>query len=87
MARGQGLVIKQWAGESDETLHLTWQDTAGLAHEARLSQLARWIVSAERSGRSYALNIPGTTISAAHGDAHFHECVRALALFPAEASA
>ena len=71
----------------DETVLLTWQDTSGLAHEARLSQLARWIVTAERSGRSYALNIPSAVISAGHGDAHFHECLRALALFPAEAIA
>ena len=87
VARGQPLVIKQWAGETDETVHLTWQDTAGLAHEARLSQLARWIVAAERGGRSYALSIPGATISASRGDAHFHECLRALAVFPAEETA
>lgn len=86
-ARGQGLVTKQWAGESDETLLFTWQDTAGLGHEARLSQLARWIVTAERGGRSYALDVPGRAFPPGHGDAHFHECLRALALFPPEASA
>ncbi len=84
VARGQPLVIKQWAGEADETLLLTWQDTAGLPHEARLSQLARWIVTAERSGKNYALTIPGATIATGHGEPHFHECLRALALFPAE---
>ena len=87
VARGQPLAIKQWAGEADETVLLTWQDTSGLAHEARLCQLARWIVTAERSGRSYALNIPGAVIPAGRGDAHFHECLRALAIFPTEAPA
>ncbi len=87
VARGQPLAIKQWSGEADETVLLAWPDTAGLAHEARLSQLARWIVTAERSGRSYALDVPGTTLPAGRGDAHFHECLRALALFPAEPSA
>ena len=87
VARGQALATKQWAGEADETVLLRWEDTAGLAHEARLSQLARWIVTAERSSRSYALSIPGAAISAGHGDAHFHECLRALALFPEEAPA
>ena len=86
-ARGQGLFVKQWAGEADETLHLDWQDTAGLAHEARLSQLARWIVTAARHGRSYALDLPGTVIPTGHGDAHFHQCLRALAVFPPEVSA
>ena len=86
-ARGQGLVTKQWAGESDETVLLTWQDTAGLAHEARLSQLARWIVTAERGGRSYALEIFGWVLPPGHGDAHFHECLRSLALVPPEVPA
>ncbi len=84
VARGQPLVIKQWAGEADETLLLTWEDTAGLAHEARLSQLARWIVASERSGQNYALTMPGTALAAGRSDAHFHECLRALAAFPAE---
>ena len=83
-ARGQGLFVKQWAGEADETWHLDWLDTAGLAHEARLSQLARWIATAEPQGRSYALDLPGTVIPAGHGEAHFHRCLRALALFPRE---
>ncbi len=82
-ARGQGLFVKQWAGEADETLVFAWPDTAGLEHEARLSQLARWIVAAERSRKSYALEIPGTAISPGHSEAHFHECLRALATFPA----
>ena len=87
VARGQPLALKQWAGEADETLHLQWSDTAGLAHEARLSQLARWIVTAERRRQSHALSVPGADIRAGHGDAHFHECLRALAIFPAEDSA
>jgi uncharacterized protein (DUF58 family) len=84
VARGQGLVVKQWAGDADESLHFRWEDTAGLGHEARLSQLARWIVQAERQLRAYALTLPGTSIATAHGDAHFHECLRALAAFPKE---
>ena len=84
VARGHGLVIKQWAGEADECLHLAWADTAGLPHEARLSQLARWIVAAERASRAYSLAVPGSTIGAGRGDAHFHECLRVLAAFPRE---
>ena len=83
-ARGQGLFVKQWAGEADETLPFAWQDTAGLAHEDRLSQLARWIVTAERSGRSYSLELPNTVIPSGHGELHFHECLRQLARFPIE---
>jgi uncharacterized protein (DUF58 family) len=87
VARGQELVIKQWAGEADESLHLEWGDTAGLAHEARLSQLALWILRAEWAGRSYALAIPGATIETGRGAGHFHRCLRALAASPREGGA
>ena len=86
-ARGRGLAIKQWAGESDETLRFAWLDTAGLPHEARLSQLACWIATAERGGRSYALDVPGSNLPPGHGDAHFHACLRTLAAFPPETPA
>ena len=83
-ARGQELVIKQWAGEADETLQLRWSDTEGLAHEARISQLACWVTQAERTGRSYALEVPDANVSANRGTAHYHECLRTLAAFPQE---
>ena len=83
-ARGQELVIKQWAGEADETLQLRWCDTEGLAHEARISQLACWVTQAERIGRSYSLEIPDANVSASRGTAHYHECLRTLAAFPRE---
>jgi len=81
-ARGQPLLIKQWAGEADQMLHLDWDDLGGLDVETRLSQLARWVLIAERSGASYGLRLPNTTLNPMRGDAHFHECLRALALFP-----
>ena len=43
-ARGQPLLIKQWSGDADTTVVLDWESLADLAPEARLSQLARWIV-------------------------------------------
>ncbi len=83
-ARGQPLLVKQWAGEADETLHFDWHELTPLAWEARLSQLARWIVLAERRGANYGLRLPGQTLDPAAGELHFHACLRALALFPAE---
>jgi uncharacterized protein (DUF58 family) len=84
VARGHELVIKQWAGEADETLRLRWRDTEGLAYEARLSQLACWVTQAKRLRRSYALELPGSRVSAGRGTAHYHECLRILAAFPDE---
>ncbi|MDQ3624985.1 MAG: DUF58 domain-containing protein [Verrucomicrobiota bacterium] len=84
VARGQPLLSKQWAGEADDLLEFTWDDTAGLGHEARLSQLARWVVLAERRGSSYGLAMPGARLGPARGEAHFHHCLRALATYPRE---
>ncbi len=83
-ARGQPLLLKQWAGEADETLHFDWHDLAHLDWETRLNQLARWIVLAERRGASYSLRLASRTIAPGRDEAHFHDCLRALALFPAE---
>jgi uncharacterized protein (DUF58 family) len=78
-ARGQPLLIKQWSGDADTTVVLDWDTLADLAPEARLSQLARWIVQAERGGSQYALRLPGVALPAARGEAHFHACLRRLA--------
>ena len=80
-ARGQPLLIKQWTGEADEILHLDWQTLAPLDDEARLSQLARWVIAAERGGASYSLRLPGSAFAPTRGEAHYHACLRALAEF------
>jgi uncharacterized protein (DUF58 family) len=80
-SRGQPLLIKQWTGEADEMMVFDWQALAPLDTEARLSQLARWVVLAERAGASYGLRLPGNRIAPSSGDAHFHACLRALAVF------
>jgi uncharacterized protein (DUF58 family) len=81
-ARGQPLLIKQWAGEADQMLQLDWNDLEGMEVEARLSQLARWVLLSEKGGTSYGLRLPSATLAPSRGDAHFHECLRALALYP-----
>lgn len=84
VARGQPLLSKQWGGEADDLLEFCWEDADGLGHEARLSQIARWVVLAERSGSSYGLALPGARLGPARGEAHFHHCLRALATYPRE---
>ncbi len=81
-ARGQSLLTKQWTGEAHDILMLDWESLASLDHEPRLSQLARWVQLAEHSGASYGLRLPGKEIEPTHGEAHYHACLRALAVFP-----
>jgi uncharacterized protein (DUF58 family) len=83
VARGQPMLVKQWAGEAREQLHLDWNDLAGVAPEARLSQLARWLLAAQRLGIRYSLSLPGVALRAGSGEAHLHQGLRALATAPA----
>ena len=80
-ARGQPLLVKQWTGEADEITDLAWDALAPLGPEARLSQLTRWVVEAEKGGLSYRLRLPDNAIAPDRGEAHYHTCLRALAAF------
>jgi uncharacterized protein (DUF58 family) len=80
-ARNPVLLTKQWTGETDEVLRFDWAALPTLGMEARLSQLAKWIVTAERGFETYALHLPGKLVRPGRGDQHFHECLRALASF------
>jgi uncharacterized protein (DUF58 family) len=80
-ARGQRLLIKQWTGIAGDLLTLDWGSLPELGLEARLSQLTRWAILAEQGGATYGLSLPGARLEPARGEAHFHACLRALAVF------
>ncbi|NWG30941.1 MAG: DUF58 domain-containing protein [Rhodocyclaceae bacterium] len=80
------LQTKQFAGTAAQALWLDWALTpAALDVDTRLSILARWVIDAEAAGLSYGLRLPGKEIPQAHGDAHRHVCLKALALYGEEA--
>lgn len=81
VARGQPMMTKQFVTESAGLLFLDFAGTRFRETEERLSQLALWVIEAERARRPYGLRIPGLEIAPAVGDAHFHRCLRTLALF------
>jgi len=80
VARGQPLMTKQFSVETDTLLFL---DFARLQkdREERLSQLALWVIEAERARCPYGLRLPTAEIAPSMGEQHFHRCLRALALF------
>lgn len=80
-ARGQPLLTKQWTGEVDEILIFDWPTLRTGDVESRLSQVAKWVVLAERGTAAYELRLPGKVIRASRGDSHYHACLRALAEF------
>ena len=81
VARGQPLMTKQFAAEAEGSVHLDFSALRFHGVEERLSQLALWVIEAERARRPYGLRLPGTQIAPSLGEPHFHRCLRALALF------
>lgn len=77
-ARSGELEVKRFEGGGAEELELDYGRLAGEA-EARLSQLCRWVLEAERLGLAFALVLPGERIPADAGGAHGQRCLRALA--------
>ena len=87
VARGQGLLTKQFSGRADTELWLDWRATPdALGVEGRLSRLARWVIDAHAAGLSFGLRLPGVTLPAAPGNAQHDRCLEALALFRSDAA-
>jgi uncharacterized protein (DUF58 family) len=79
------LQTKQFAGTAAQALWFDWAMLpAGTDVEMRLSVLARWVLDAEDAGLSWGLRLPGREVPQAHGPAHVHDCLAALALYGAE---
>ncbi len=81
VARGQPLMTKQFAAEAEDFVRLDFSAFHLADVEDRLSQLALWVIEAERTRRPYGLRLPGTEILPAVGQSHFQQCLRALSLF------
>ena len=81
VARGQSLMTKQFTAQEEGVVYLDFSAVRSADVEEKLSQLALWVIEAERARRPYALRLPGTEILPAVGQPHFHQCLRALSLF------
>ena len=80
-ARDDNLLVKRFTGQASPDLWLDWAAVAAADTEARLSQLCRWVLQADRQGRDYGLRLPGVTIEPASGERHYRRCLEALALY------
>lgn len=82
-ARRGTLLVREFEQPAGTDIDLDWQALHGLAHEARIARLARWVEDAELDGRRYRLQLPAQpAIGPDRGPAHRHACLRALALMP-----
>ena len=80
-ARSETLLVKTLEGAGSAQRWLRWQDTATLGDaEARISQLAQWVLQAERAGLRYGLELPGLVVAPGSGPAHRTQAMDRLAL-------
>ncbi|MGQ0710530.1 MAG: DUF58 domain-containing protein [Rhodoferax sp.] len=79
-ARRDELLVSRFNGEQGgQALWLDFAQGSGDT-EARLSQLAQWVLCAERDALEYGLRLPGLRVPPSRGRAHRHQCLRHLAL-------
>jgi uncharacterized protein (DUF58 family) len=83
-ARGSALLVKEYASAGSELYEFDFAQLAQLELEARLEQLARWIVDAEARGEQYGLVLPSQRLEADRGPEHRHRCLAALAAYGLE---
>ena len=80
VARGRPLSVKQFTGGSGHELYLDAAEMNRLPLEARLSQLALWIVNAEKAEIPYALKLGRTAIPLGLGETQCRRALEALAV-------
>ncbi len=78
-SRGVGMLTKQYSGTGQSTLWLDWAATEGDT-ETRISLLTKWVIEANSANQIYGLKLPASRIEPSNSDAHYHQCLRALAL-------
>ncbi len=83
-AREAPLLVKEYRPAGSELRLFDFTQLRDPDPEARLSQLARWVVDAEAHGDRYGIALPGARLAPERGPAHRHRCLAALALFGVE---
>jgi uncharacterized protein (DUF58 family) len=82
-AREAPLLVKEYSPAGSDLCLFDFARVPIADLEARLSQLARWVVDAEAHGERYGLALPGLSLAPDRGPAHRHRCLAALAVFDA----
>ena len=80
LARGQGLLVKEFGSTASADLWLDYDALEGLQMEQRLSRLTWWVMEAERLQMPYGLKLAGRNFRPSLGAKHRDDCLHALAL-------
>jgi uncharacterized protein (DUF58 family) len=79
-AREAPLLVKEYSAAGSELRIFNFSQLGNLGTEARLEQMARWVVDAEEKGDRYGLTLPGVHIPPDRGIDHRHKCLATLAV-------
>lgn len=80
-SRGQGLLIKQFSGESSRMVTIDWYALSERSLEKKLSRLCGMVLQAHQTGLHFGLRLPALSIAPARGENHLKTCLTSLALF------
>lgn len=81
LARGRGLVLKQFGGDQAVEVWLDLRHLEGGNLEMRLGLLCRQVLDAAGQGLAFGLRLPGLEVPLGEGEDHKHRCLAALATF------
>ncbi|MEM9444961.1 MAG: DUF58 domain-containing protein [Verrucomicrobiota bacterium] len=81
-SRGKGLLIKDYRGGAVSEICFDYNGLKALDVEAKLSQLASWVVQAHEDHVEFTVNLLDEKFPASRGESHYRSIMRALALFP-----
>jgi uncharacterized protein (DUF58 family) len=84
LSRGKGLYIKEFTEPDAEAIELNWRTVPGRNIEQKLSTICGMILRLHPTRRDYGLQLPGTMLLPARGEAHKHRCLAALAAFDSQ---
>ena len=74
-------MTKQYERAVSNTLWLASDALGLLETEARLCQLARWVIDATEQRLEFGLLLPDKQIEPGLGEHHMHTCLKALAMY------
>lgn len=80
-SQGQGLFTKRFTAQRGAAVQLDWARLRDRDPEDRLSRLCHMVLDAHRRHLLYGLRLPGVEVAPDWGEAHKHECLRALARY------
>lgn len=80
-ARHHTLQTKEFSSTTSDELWLNLSDTTMTGIELKLSQLARWLLLADKSNLTYGLRLSDTVIQPNTGKYHLELCLKQLALY------